>query len=729
MLRVAAILLAASALLCVPAGAGGDTAAPAGTITIDLTRLVNKFTGNRPLGATLDGHSRGETAQIYTPANVAAMGSSGYAQLTYRLRTELGAEAWHWNPRGHWSDPRHRRGYWVSDPGGPRYAVSFGYRLPRRGNTIDQANDSGYSRLDDGNARTFWKSDPYLDPHYTREPDALHPQWVAVDLGSARPVSAAQLDWAAPYARRVRVQYWLGTLPPWRNGAELENEVFAAGGTGAWRDFPRQPHHGRGGIERVRLATQPIVTRYVRVLMNDSSHTHPRGAHDIRDRLGFALYEIHVGALDARGRLHDWVRHAPGNRRQSIVWVSSTDPWHRASDLDPGYEQPSFDTVFSSGLRKGQPVLVPVAMVYGNPADAANEVRFLRARGYPLRGVELGEEPDGQLIGPEDYGSLYAQFARALRRADLHVPLGGPSLSTAIPDWTVPPDAHGNTSWTGRFVAELRRRHALGQLGFFSFEWYPVDDVCSDPSAQLLSATAQLPRLIARQRRAGLPPAVPLLISEYGWSPFAAQAEVSMTGALLDAEVAARFLSLGGRTAYLYGIEPDALMNESVHCRTFGNLILWQADDRHRILHPVAALYAERLLGREWLAPGAGVERMYATSSDVRDGAGRELVSGYAVRRAGATLSLLLVNLDPARSHTVHITVRSGTGLRELAGPAHLFQYSPAQYQWRAEGPRGRPARDLPPAQASAGAGPLRLDLPPSSLTVVVAPLSFSTNR
>jgi hypothetical protein len=705
--RAAVLVVAALAL---PAAAGGD-APPTGAITVDLGHVVNTFTGNAPLGATLDGHGAGETAQIYTPRNLAAMRSAGYGQLTYRLRTELGAEAWHWNPRGHWSDPRHHRGYWVSDPGGPRYAVSYGYRLPRRGNTIDQANDDGYSRLDDGDPRTFWKSDPYLDPR---------PQWLQVDLGAARPVDAAQLDWAAPYARRVRVQYWTGPLPPWRNGAERENETFAAGVPGgAWHDFPLQPARGRGGRQRLRLAGAPIAARYLRVLLSDSSHTHPPQALDPRDRLGFALYEIHFGSLRG-GRLRDWVRHGRGSRRQSIVWVSSTDPWHRASDLDRGYEQPSFDTVFASRLRAGRPLLVPAATVYGVPADAANELRFLRARRYPISGVELGEEPDGQLIAPEDYGSLYARFARALRQVDGRVALGGPSLSTALPDWKVPPDAAGSTSWTGRFVAELRREGALAQLSFFSFEWYPVDDVCADPAAQLRTAPQQLARLIARQRRAGLPAGVPLLITEYGWSPFAAEAEVSMTGALMDADIAARFLALGGRTAYLYGLEPDAPMRESRFCATFGNLILFESDDAHRVRRPVAALYAERLLGRRWLSASAGRERMYATSSDVTDAAGRELVSGYAVRRADGRLSLLLVNRDPLAAHVVALATRTGAASAAVSGPADVFQYSPAQYAWHARGTRGYPAPDRPPVRLAAPAGPLRVSLPASSLTVVV---------
>src|SRR6476659_2013193 len=69
------------------------------TVTIQLGRAhrLNRFMPSHALGAGVDGHERGDADRQLTAANIEAMRSVGLMSLTYRLRTELAGDAWHWN--------------------------------------------------------------------------------------------------------------------------------------------------------------------------------------------------------------------------------------------------------------------------------------------------------------------------------------------------------------------------------------------------------------------------------------------------------------------------------------------------------------------------------------------------------------------------------------------------------------------------------------------------------
>jgi hypothetical protein len=699
------------------------------TVTVALEEPLARFSPRAALGGALDGHGQGEVAQIYTPANLRAMRAAGLGAVTYRLRTELGVEAWHFQAAGAWSEPARHRGYWTGSarPAAGRSSragrdsrnpplVSWGYSLPRRGDTIDQANDEGYSRLDDGDTSTFWKSNPYLDPHFTHEAQASHPQWALIDLARPQPVDALAIDWYAPWATRFEVQYWVG-----------KDAVLLAGNPpGRWRDFPRGSFAGHGGRQTLRLARAPLSVRFVRVLMLASSHTLPRGmrSHDVRDRLGYAVRELYLGTLDRRGGLHDELRHRADDR-QSVVYVSSTDPWHAAGNRDPAYEQPSFQTVLRSGLTRGEPLLVPVPVLYGTPQSAVAELRYLEALGVRLRGVELGEEPDGQLASPEDYGALYVQFARAIHAAFPTLALGGPGLQTSVPDWQAWPDARGERSWTRRFLDYLRARGALGLLSFFSFEWYPFDDVCAQPADQLARASDLLTRTLALQHEHGLPASLPIYITEYGYSAFAGEDEVSLPGALLDADAVGTALSDGVRATYMYGYEPEPIMQETGECDTWGNLVLLQSDEAHRVRARVAAFWETWMLTHVWTQPGAGAHTVYATatSANAYEGAGHALVRAYAVGRPDGRLAVLLLNLSPSQTYDVQLRFTGTASLSATpSGTLAEWQLGAGQYHWQPAGANGHPSLSLPPArrQITVEAAQARgAYLPPYSITVL----------
>ena len=160
--------------------------------------------------------------------------------MSYRQNTELAVEAWHWNPRGKWSN-----GSDGSDPAGKGYFTgaaipteslrySYGYALPRRGFTRnDGTENTGFSRLTDGDLNTFWKSNPYLTQHFTGESDALHPQWIVLDLAQPQPVDSIRIAWGEPYATHYVVQYWTGDDP------------IKSPTRGVWQTFPQGSGHHR----------------------------------------------------------------------------------------------------------------------------------------------------------------------------------------------------------------------------------------------------------------------------------------------------------------------------------------------------------------------------------------------------------------------------------------------------------------------------------------------------
>ncbi len=701
-----------------PTPAAMRSPALASVVDVDLAHPLAAVRPDQSLGAGVDGQSQGDVRGIYTPANVAAMRSAGLSPLAYRLRTELGVEAWHWNPRGTFSDAAHRQGYWTSSARlGRPIMLSHGYRLPRRGDTIDQANNDGYSRLDDGDAHTFWKSDPYLDPHFTRQPEQRHVQWLIADLGRSRPVDALRLSWGEPFARRLVVQCWRG-----QNAIAIDGAL-----SGRWQDFPRAAATGHRGRQALRLASRPLACRFVRVRLLSSSHTAPAHSVDVRDRLGFAVREVSIGWID-HGRFRDVVRHAPAADRQTTFYVSSTDSWHRASDIDPNTEQPGLDRILTSGLTGGQPLLTPVAMMYGTPPDAAAELAYLHARRAPVRRVEMGEEPDGQLMQPEDYASLFAQFAPRLLRAYPGVSLGGPDFATEVPDWQTWADAHGRTSWVGRWVAELRSEHALSDVGFFSFEWYPYDDVCAAVAPNLAGSRSLLRAQLQRQWAAGLPRGLPLVLSEYGYSAFSGQAEVDLPEALFNADTVGQWLSLGG-SSYVYGLEPTSLTREP-GCLSAGALTLFPSTDAHRILSRSAAYWAARMITQDWALPGDGTHQLLSASTSAPAGGhGRGPESplhAYALRRPDGRTAVLLVNLDSEHARALSLRFHDATGRILPAANMQEVQLSRDEYTWHPRGLHGFPAPDGPPSRGRVAPGaPVRL--PPYSLTVLSACMQTCT--
>jgi hypothetical protein len=678
------------------------------TVTVDTNKSVNRFVPSQALGAGVDGHELGETARQLSPANIAAMRSAGLRPLTYRLRTELAGEAWHWNPKGTWSDAARHEGYWTSDSTKTTpIKLSYGYRLPRRGNTIDQANDDGYSRIDDGDLKTFWKSNPYLDEHFTGEKNSLHPQWLMIDLGELKEINAIRITWAAPFAKKFSVQY----------GDFVGEEDLSQRLPTDWREFPAGNIQGTiASRQPIQLSEQPLKVRYVRLRLDESSGAGPRQTKDIRDRLGFAIREISLGMIDSAGRFHDVMRHGAERNKQTTIYVSSTDPWHRATDRDDNTEQPGFDFIFSSGLTNGLPMLLPAPVLYDTPENAAAEIRYLAARGYPIERVELGEEADGQFVDAEHYAQLYLQFVDALRRANPKLQFGGPSMQDIEQTQVAGRIEFGKGGWLGRFLQYLKSRDRLRDFSFFSFEWYPFGDDCGQPGVQLQDAPVMLTDALNELQQGGLTHDIPWIISEYGYSAFGARAEIDLEGALVNADSVARFLTLGGNVAYLYGYEASQVIKET-EC-SVGNNMMFFLDENGRAGTPTTAFWGARLLAQEWVKPGDEVHELFPAASDLKNSPGEQIVTAYALRRPDGLWSLMLINKDPNQAHDVRIVFRNETRMKTFDSPIDVVQFSTGQYQLNSDREQPKPIKSNPPSHFTIKPDSA-VTLPAYSLTVV----------
>ncbi len=688
-------------------------AIPVVTIHYSPGHPANRFVPEDALGVAFDGHEKGDNDNILQPQNVKEMLGVGMKPLTYRLRTELGIETWHWNPKGAWSEPLKKQGYWTSSSDTSQYiSLSYGYRLPRRGNTSDQANDDGYSRIDDGDIKTFWKSNPYLDKYFTKEPNAQHAQWVVIDLGDEKAVNALRILWGTPYATAYTIEYATREVYGY-----FDNSVYyETDSPKLWKPFPHFVFiKDKGGNEILRLSDAAMKVRFIRIRMTESSHTAPALSTDVRDGLGYAIKEIYAGVVTKKGSVDDVITHSKNNRKQNRVYVSSTDPWHRATDKDKLTEQVGIDRIYHTNLHNGLPALLPAGLLYDTPENVVSLVDYIKKRDYPVEGIELGEEPDGQMVSPEDAASLYTQFAQKIRLRYPSVSLGGPSLQGIIPDQYG--EILPTRQWMERYVSYIHNHSHKRLFDFFSFEWYPFDSVCAPSAPQLVFMPTRLQKAMQDMQAIQGLKDLPFYITEYGYSAFAGISEVSVEGALMNADIAGLFLTLGGTKAYLYGWEPNNLQSD-FGCPP-GNNMLFGMNDNGKIMYRTAAYYGAQLVTKKWAQPSDKEVEIYPVITNILDKYGQPFITAYALQAKDGLWSVLVVNKDPQKEHDITLKVmnESNHSTNPLHSPLTCYQYSGKQYQWRSAGMKSRPVKDLPPEEKIIQDG--IIVLPPYSITVI----------
>jgi hypothetical protein len=692
--------------------------ARAQTVRVDITpsHAANTFSPIQALGATLDRIPTNTTDIFFRPDQIKQILEAGWGPISYRQNTELFVQAWHWNPRGTWSDPS-GKGYFVGDANPTREIIrhSYGYSLPHRGVTRNNGSEfDGYSRLDDGDINTYWKSNPYLTKTFTGEDDSTHPQWIAIKLAEPQIVTAMRIAWAEPYARNYKVQYWLGT------GDAMDEPE-----NGEWKDFPSGTiTHGKGGTVTLELSSAPVAARYVRVLMTESSNTcDTHGKADRRNCVGYAIKEVYLGTLHY-GVFHDLLFHAPG-QEQTFTYCSSIDPWHEPSDLyvmpdrmESG-DQVGFDLFYTSGLTRGLPAMIPVAMLYGTPEDAAAQIAYLKKRGYPISYIEMGEEPDGQYFAPEDYATLYLQFATALHRVDPSLKLGGPVFEGVSDDIKFWPNAAGQTSWFKRFLAYLKAHDRLSDLSFMSYEHYPYyDGTCQGPWSNLFKEPELLTHIVQVWRSDGLPEGVPMFNTETN-AP-GGDAAVDVFGALWLGETFPAFLTAGGKASYYHHAMPYSTPHPACS-NSWGTYHMFTTDHNWVIRQRTSQFFAAQMLTGEWAQSVDAQHRLFHAASDIKDSDGHALVTAYAVLRPDGQWSLMLINKDYDHPHSLRITFRDeDTKLdHSFEGPVAMITFGKEQYTWHSAMRDGYADPDGPAARSTLPAGTAVYILPPASMTVL----------
>jgi hypothetical protein len=660
------------------------------TVHVDVTpeHILNTIYPDTATGAWMDDLTKNQVDNLSKPETIQGIKNLGWGSITMRNNSELRLSAWHWNENGKWSDPASKSGYYAgsAELGEPIH-YGYSYSLPHR-----DFMTSGDSPLV-GGPQSYWKSNPYLTSHFTGESDALHPQWVVIDMGVARAVDAIHIQWVNPYAVVYVVQYWIGD----NNALDWD-----MGPNGVWKAFPSGTvTNGTGGDVHLKLGDQPITARFVRVLMSKSSQTcDTHGAQEIRNCVGYALQTLSMGTIDAAGnytivypangvepgpsmgRPHreggDGAGGAfPGSAEDTAgpFCASSIDPWHAADNLITGGhdEYNGMDNFFTSGLTMGHPALVACAAIYDTPEDCANEVAYIHKRGYPVVGIEIGEECDGKHTMPEDYGAIYCQWATAIHKLTPGAKLGGPVFEGVDKDITLWADDLGRTSWLTRFIDYLKAHGHLQDLSFMSFEHYPfLVNGFSPPNDwdSLYLEPGIMKHVLHMWRGDGVPKGVPLIISESGITAGGGRrGYMGATGrAIWECDAFGTFFEQGGTAFYR-----PAINNGAGDRWNYGGGPNGGGGYGTPEYTPFTSAH---IINFEWLQHGGGANQIFPASANLMDAAGRTVITSYAVHRPDGNWSLMLINHDLSAAHQIHLVIDDAKHKQHsFAGPVALVQY------------------------------------------------------
>jgi hypothetical protein len=179
----------------------------------------------------------------------------------------------------------------------------------------------------------------------------------------------------------------------------------------------------------------------------------------------------------------------------------------------------------------------------------------------------------------------------------------------------------------------------------------------------------------------GVPADMPMFVTEGNLSSGASETYQDIFSGIWLADYIGSLLDAGAKGVYYFHYLPLQMepgCNDSPG--TFG---MFTVDASYKIQQPLAQFFVAQLINLEWAQPGSGEHQVYSAKSDIDDGAGRELVTAYALKRPDGLWSLLVVNRDQQNAHRVRIAFRGDAdSAAAFSGPVEIATFGSAQYKW-----------------------------------------------
>jgi hypothetical protein len=220
----------------------------------------------------------------------------------------------------------------------------------------------------------------------------------------------------------------------------------------------------------------------------------------------------------------------------------------------------------------------------------------------------------------------------------------------------------------------------MKDLAFFSFEHYPYDP-CRIPWASLYDEPELMRHIIQVWHDDGVPADVPLFITEGNLSSAASETYQDIFSGLWLADYIGSLLDAGAKAVYYFHYLP--LQMEPGCNGSPGTFGMSTVDASYNIQQPLAQFFVAQLINTEWAQPGGGEHQVYSAKADVEDGAGRELLTAYALKRPDGQWALMLVNRDQENAHRVRIAFIGEPGsVAGFTGPVETATFGSAQYKW-----------------------------------------------